>query len=118
MSERIGPLILSGSWREVERRRDGSMYTNALTGQRVILSLEEHEGRKWLHCSTSFPDRLPTWPELRDAKDLFIGREVEAVQILPPEKEYVNVHPYCLHLWAHADKSRALPDFTQGGGTL
>jgi hypothetical protein len=110
--------ILRRPWREVERRTDGSRYLNELTGQSVIVSLEEHNGTKWLHVSTAFPTKLPSWFELREVKDLFIGRNREAVQVLPPEKEYVNLHPYCLHLWARVDGTRLLPDFTQGGSSL
>lgn len=45
------------------------------------------------------PEALPSWEDLRRVKDIFIGREVEAYQVLPKESEYVNVHPFCLHLW-------------------
>lgn len=113
-----GPMILPRPWREMQRRLDGALYLNELTGQSVILTLEEHDGRKWLHVSTAFQNRLPTWMELRAVKDLFVGRDREAMQILPPEKEYVNIHPYCLHLWSLADGTRLLPDFTQGSGSL
>lgn len=114
----IGPLILPRPWRVVKTLADGSAYLNELTGQTVIISLEEHAGRKWLHVSTAFQTRLPAWMELRAVKDLFIGRDREAMQALPPEKEWVNINPYCLHLWALADGSRLLPDFTQGSGSL
>jgi hypothetical protein len=32
-------------------------------------------------------------------KDIFWGEEEAVMQIHPPASEYVNIHPYCLHLW-------------------
>ena len=114
----MNPVILPPPWREVERRIDGSLYINDLTGQTVITSLEEHDGRKWDHVSTAFQTRLPTWMELRTVKNIFLGTTRQAMQVLPPEKEYVNINPFVLHLWALADGTRLLPDFTQGSGSL
>jgi hypothetical protein len=79
-----------------------------------LVGLELHDGKWWLHVSVSHPHKLPTWAELKEVKELFIGRDKKAIQILPNEKEYVNMHPYCLHLF-HSDED-GLPDFTHGGG--
>ena len=32
-------------------------------------------------------------------KDMFFHPEEVAVQYHPKESEYVNRHPYCLHIW-------------------
>ena len=32
-------------------------------------------------------------------KDLFWGEEDAVLQLHPPKSEYVNNHPFCLHLW-------------------
>ncbi len=84
---------------------------------RVIISVERVVGQKWLHVSLSNSERLPNWNELRDAKDLFIGKQRKAILILPPEGEYVNDNPYVLHLWCCLDGD-PLPDFRRHGGTL
>lgn len=60
-------------------------------------------GGGWEHVSVS-PCNLkrqscPTWDEMCAIKDMFFGPEERVVQYHPPESEYVNQHPYCLHLW-------------------
>jgi hypothetical protein len=53
----------------------------------------------WEHVSVSRPDRCPTWAEMCLVKDLFWGPEDTVVQYHPPKLDYVNNHPFCLHLW-------------------
>lgn len=68
---------------------------------RVLVSLSLlDDGSRWLHVSCSYQNKLPRWEDLRLVKNAFIGREVEAIQVLPKESEYVNLMPFCLHLWA------------------
>jgi len=74
----------------------------------------EKDGRRWLHVSLSRPSRLPSWEDLREVKDTFIGKDRKAVQVLPPEAEYVNRHPHVLHLWSCFDGD-VLPDFRREG---
>lgn len=52
----------------------------------------------WHHVSVSLPHRCPTWEEMCLVKDLFFGDEV-VIQFHPKKKDYVNNHPFCLHLW-------------------
>jgi len=60
-------------------------------------------GGGWDHVSVSpgNPNRkkCPTWDEMCAIKDMFFEKEEVAVQYHPAESEYVNNHPYCLHLW-------------------
>lgn len=117
----IGPQVLMPGGREVERRLDGSRYVNERRGLSVIVSKEEHAGRQWLHLScvagNRSAGRMPSWEELREVKNLFLGRECLAVQVLPRESRYVNINPYCLHLWTCLDGD-VVPDFAQGGNSL
>lgn len=53
----------------------------------------------WEHVSVSTYDRCPTWEELCRVKGLFWDAEDCVVQFHPPRSEYVNNHPYTLHLW-------------------
>lgn len=70
-------------------------------GMRVIISLDTFPGETgiWLHASCSYTNQLPRW---KDLKELFMGDRV-AVQILPPKSSYLNIHPYCLHLFSRLD---------------
>lgn len=56
-------------------------------------------GGGWEHVSVSLQNRCPTWDEMCRIKDIFWGEEECVVQFHPPRSEYVNNHPYCLHLW-------------------
>lgn len=53
----------------------------------------------WEHVSVSRKDRCPTWDEMCQIKDLFWDDSDCVVQFHPPKAEYVNNHPFCLHLW-------------------
>jgi len=82
-------------------------------GMTVICGLENHEGKWWLHVSCAKSDSLPTWEDLKEVKNIFIGKNKKSVQILPNEKQYINIHKYCLHLYNTDDDG--LPDFTHEG---
>ena len=66
-----------------------------LDGSRVIVS---KDNGLW-HLSISYPHRLPTYDELKKARYKYLPDVHYATQIFPPESEFVNVHPYVLHLW-------------------
>lgn len=71
------------------------------SGLRVLVSIAEMaNGTQWTHASCIREDRLPSWEDLKAVKRWFIGNDRAAVQTLPKEADYVNVHPNCLHLWA------------------
>lgn len=76
------------------------------------------DGKRWLHFSMSGEDRLPTWDELVETKEAFLGTEVKAIQVIPPRSQYVNLNPYVLHLWVAVNGDDGLPDFTRGGDSL
>lgn len=119
------PLVLPADWR---RERDFSVMAvfRRADGLLVMVSLAEHLAEPvydviihaaWLHVSTSRKDRLPSWEDLRDVKNLFVGLDRRAIQILPPQAEYVNMHPNVLHLWAPVGHE-PLPDFRDAKGGI
>jgi len=57
------------------------------------------DGAGWEHVSVSLQHRCPTWEEMCFVKSLFWDKEDCVIQFHPSEKDYVNCHPYCLHLW-------------------
>lgn len=69
----------------------------------------EHAPTAWEHVSVSLPDRCPTWEEMAYVKSLFWDEEDCVVQYHPPRSEYVNQHPYCLHLWRPVGQVIPLP---------
>lgn len=66
----------------------------------------------WDHVSVSLLtidgenplNRCPKWNEMCFIKDLFFEDEEEVIQFHPKKSEYVNIHPYVLHMWkSHND---------------
>ena len=68
------------------------------------------EAVPWEHVSVSLPHRTPTWEEMCFVKDLFFRDDEVVVQFHPRKKDYVNHHPYCLHLWRFIGGEFPLPD--------
>ncbi len=66
-------------------------------GRELLVVFSDGEG--WEHVSVSLPTRCPNWPEMCFIKDMFWDAEDCVVQFHPPKSDYVNNHPYCLHLW-------------------
>ena len=68
------------------------------------------DGEGWEHVSVSLKNRTPNWAEMCQVKDLFWDDEDAVIQIHPPKSNYVNQHPYCLHLWRPTKARIPLPD--------
>lgn len=113
------PRVLLPGWRLEVENLDGQCWVNARRRLSLIWSVaRELDGRLWLHLSVASPDRLPTWPELVEAKEWIAGTDSDAYQVVPRRSRYVNQHPNALHLFVPAEGEPPLPDFTQGGQTL
>jgi hypothetical protein len=111
------PRVLPAEWSLVGRSEDGAQY-RSLRGLVVIVSAAvELDGKAWLHVSMSRRDRLPSYDDMKAVKDVFMGRERTALQVFAPSSKHVNIHDFCLHLWACLDGD-ATPDFTRGSGSL
>ena len=73
-------------------------------GKMAIVSSGSHpDDEGWEHVSVSFADRAPSWREMCWVKDQFWQPDECVIQFHPPESDYVNLHPHCLHLWKHKD---------------
>jgi hypothetical protein len=108
------PRVLPAGWREHNDPRAGLWFSSG-DGLRVIMTAAvERDGKRWIHVSFSRPNRLPSWDDLRKVKDVFLGNDRLAVQIQPRKKDYVNHHPYTLHLWSCLDGD-PVPDFRRDG---
>lgn len=113
--------VAPAGWQEILvplGMRDDSQAFRSIDGLAVIVSQAvEQDGKRWLHVSCSRRDRLPSWEDLGDVKAAFLGDEVLAIQVLPKKSQYVNLHPFVLHLWRCLD-SDPCPDFTRGSGQI
>jgi len=72
----------------------------------VFLKMFATSGSGWDHVSISITKkqkkgkpRCPNWEEMCYVKDLFFEETEVVIQYHPAKKDYVNLHPYVLHLW-------------------
>ena len=82
---------------------------------RVIVSVDPFgQGERcklWRHASLSRIDRMPSYQDIADVKEDFVGPANRAVMIFPPRAEHVNDHQFCLHLYHAVGNEDGLPDF-------
>lgn len=64
------------------------------------------DGMGWKHLSVTNAQRkvLPTWGAMARLKDLFYGDDEWACQFFPAKDDYINDHPFCLHIWMPLDE--------------
>lgn len=72
-------------------------------------------GGGWDHVSVSFKNRIPTWDEMAEVKRMFFYPHETVIQFHPREEDYVNDHPYCLHLWRNQESNIELPPWWMTG---
>ena len=63
----------------------------------------------WEHVSVSTKNRNPNWQEMCYVKNMFWAPEETVIQYHPPASQYVNCHPYTLHLWRPINYVLPLP---------
>lgn len=113
------PRIVPAGWTEQVRQANGGRWHNpALKLVVIITAAQEQDGRRWIHLSCSHAARMPRWRELVEVKELFVGKDRYAYQVIPPADRYVNIDPRVLHLWVCLDGEPPIPDFLRGGFTL
>jgi hypothetical protein len=79
---------------------DGMTYGAArVPGPFRPLMVVFSDGLGWDHVSVSTANRCPNWDEMCFVKQLFWSPDDVVMQLHPAASEYVNEHPYCLHLW-------------------
>lgn len=109
--------ITWGDWASSpEHGNNGAFLVVAPSGMslRIIASDGSHpDAEGWEHVSVSLsgPKRCPNWPEMCFAKQLFWDDDETVIQFHPAKSDYVNHHPFTLHLWAHRTKPQDVPPF-------
>jgi hypothetical protein len=65
----------------------------------------------WRHLSVSNAQKkvLPTWGIMCRLKDAFFGDADWVCQWHPAKEDYINDHPFCLHLWQALDEPMPHP---------
>lgn len=80
---------------------NGAFFITSLKFNRA-LSVIASDGESWEHVSVSTYDRCPTWEEMCHVRNLFWDPDDVVIQIHPAQENYVNNHPFKLHLWRKA----------------
>lgn len=118
MSEWSPPEVLPPVWRMADKTIDGAAYRRKGGLTAIISCATEEDGREWIHFSIAHKTRMPTWNELRDAKEIFLGDRYAYI-VFPPKKYYVNLHPHALHLFTCREgDGKRLPEFSRQTGSL
>lgn len=110
--------VTRGPWATKPNEPFGLFFIPVKIGKppiKVIASPFDCEEGEWQHVSASHANRTPTWDEMCKLKDLFWSPQDTVLQFHPPESEYVNNHPHCLHLWKQVGAEVPLPPSTAVG---
>jgi hypothetical protein len=73
----------------------------------LVIASEGNEQMPWEHVSArigekhngKLKERTPHWWEMCVLKKLFFKDDEVVMQLHPKEEDYVNLHPFVLHLW-------------------
>lgn len=91
----------------IDKYKDGEFYL-------VIAS----NGQGWDHVSVTLHrkngtsiKRCPSFEEMQMIKGKLFTEEEIVFQLHPREEDYINTHPYCLHLWKPNNCSMIVPPF-------
>ena len=116
------PEVLPAGWQESPTpygwdRDYNRVYVRRETTRVLVSSARYGDGKSWLHVSVSRQNHtLPSWELMSEVKDVFIGTERTALQVMPPRQQHVNIAEV-LHLW-HCLDGEVTPDFRAGGETV
>ena len=84
-------------------------FEHKVDGLTVMRSKSQtKDGRDWIHISMSRRSRMPSYEDMAKVKRDFLGEDVEAYQVFAKTEDHVNIHSFCLHLWAPMDQKRCV----------
>jgi len=95
--------VITGAMRSTKNDGNNGLFFVRKPAQLTPLQVIASDGSGWEHVSISLPNRTPTWSEMSLIKNMFWDSTDLVIQIHPTESEYINNHPYCLHLWRKID---------------
>lgn len=110
------------------RLKHGPLASSASDGNNGFLKIPHYriknyslycqitDGEGWEHVSVSVGEkgkkqsRCPTWEEMCWVKNQFWDDTDCVIQFHPAKEEYVNMHPWVLHLWRPTNQAIRIPD--------
>lgn len=104
--EPFRPLFLPPGWDGFQKG-----WRNRKTKMSVIVDCSKKaDGKFWTHVSFAYPNKMPSYYDCTEVKRIFLG-DKKALMVFAPQEFHVNIHSYCLHLWACEDGD-PLPEFS------
>lgn len=96
---------------------DGWGFQHRTVHGSILVTAAEHEGANWVHASIAWQDHTPSYDDLKVLHGAVFG-DGWAYQVFAPPTDHVNIHQHALHLFGRIDGKPALPDFTEGSGSI
>lgn len=95
------PYISSSLYATTAADKNNGVFVVPYLNNKVQLFCIASDGMGWDHVSITVLNskRCPSWEEMCYIKNMFWSEEDCVVQYHTSKENYVNVHPYCLHLW-------------------
>lgn len=89
----------------INKYKNGEFYlviaSNGLGWDHISVTLHKKNGTNIKRC--------PSFEEMQMVKEKIFTEEEVVFQLHPREEEYINTHPYCLHLWKPNNRSMIVP---------
>jgi hypothetical protein len=82
-------------------------YSNTMIKVVISIDTADDDAGHWIHMSVSRMGRIPSWDELKKAKETFFGNR-PAIQLFPPKESWLNIAE-CLHLFSRLDADTVPP---------
>lgn len=103
--------IRSGGFGSERGDRFGAFELHCRNTELFVIVSSGDEEINWEHVSVSIPKclRCPTWEEMCFVKEAFWTDSETVLQFHPKRSEYVNQHPFTLHLWKLRGVDHKLP---------
>lgn len=89
----------------------GAFKIRKTTDRFYFVIADDGQTTGWEHVSISLigKKRCPSWQEMCWIKDFFWDETETVLQFHPKASNYVNIHPYVLHLWKKRGVDHELP---------
>lgn len=98
--------VIDGPMASSNGELEGAFVAMGPCAEKLVLVASS--GMGWDHVSVSTVRRVPNWKEMHWVKRLFWSDDEAVMQLHPPQSEYVDCCPNCLHLWRPND-GREIP---------
>jgi len=105
--EEIRQELAQHQQRVINAASDG--MSGVIRWKHVMLYYIASWGGGWDHVSVHCDGRCPIWDEMCFMRDIFFQDFETILQYHPSKTDYINCHPYTLHLWRPQGEAIPMP---------